>query len=459
MADADGHSDTGGNNPAVGNLQIEQAMEEIHIAEDNVSVSNAQVEFISNNSPTVSNIATLDPSLTTSSQLDNYLTAQVELITVNNPFDALPQRDHKPRRTIRAAANKSDSAQSLALTPRETESELELKRKRDSDNSIDKLTVPPNPATRLKHVSFQFQANNNGPENDDDVPDQLKVVVGQDDPARTYEVITEASKTWKLAMEELRHTARQHSRIQHVNKAIADKNPDLAFFGLAPMETYMKPLMAKLLPKIKEQALDLMTDFRELLMDNFKNSERQGNRYLTNVKSTYEELSNPDYIKAERRLLGIIGHYRVKERNLLAKNREEQDKLRPTSEGEWVDVLQQRRIPTAAQTNRVRQSRKRQRESRSRSESGSRRPQRPVTGNWSGNRGGRGGGRQGGRGQGGRGGEPGSRRGGRGQGSSSSTHRNPKYTYGTEERGGRNDRSAGLDEQTIMAWFRRQNNK
>ena len=48
-------------------------------------------------------------------------------------------------------------------------------------------------------------------------------------------------------------------------------------------------------------------------------SQKQGDRHLTHTRQDYEDTGNNDYHIAECRLLGIVGHYRIKEKDTQAK--------------------------------------------------------------------------------------------------------------------------------------------
>ena len=65
------------------------------------------------------------------------------------------------------------------------------------------------PPLRNKHVSFDFQANNNT-DHDDAILAKLNVKVDDWDPAWDYHIIQETSKSWNLAMDKCRSEARDH---------------------------------------------------------------------------------------------------------------------------------------------------------------------------------------------------------------------------------------------------------
>ncbi len=108
-------------------------------------------------------------------------------------------------------------------------------------------------------------------------------------------------------------------------------------------------------------------------------AEKQSGRFMREVRDTYNDLMNPDYPLAERRLLGIISHYRQKEKLLMTKYNEEQKKHVPTARSEMTEQLSKRKAPTkeqAARTTRRNRSRSRSRSrgAASTSESRSRAP-------------------------------------------------------------------------------------
>ena len=312
-------------------------------------------------------------SQTTASQLDNYLTDQIEKLDSNSPFQGLPKRENNARPTARIFSINNVAPTNTQVQP----ITIDSKRKRsESSSSIDKIAPPANPAPRNKLVTFDLhlQGNNNGNSSDgttnngtinntdapnqatdQDIPAQLNVEVGEADPARNYKVIPEAEKMWKLAMEELRLAARSHSRLTHVNHCLANSAPDLYLYGITPVPDYMQPYMKDILPKIHEQAMDLQQEVKMAIEKTLDLTQKQANRYMTNVKDTYEDVSNTDYPLAERRLLGITGHYRSKEKTTLEKILSEQITKRPNTQDEWLNTLTSRR------SNQVARSRKRTR--------------------------------------------------------------------------------------------------
>ena len=109
-----------------------------------------------------------------------------------------------------------------------------------SSSSTEIQSVPNNPALRNKHVSFHFQANNNT--DDDPVPDKLNVKVDDWDPARDYQIIPEASKSWNLAMDEYRSAARDHSRLRQLKDAQANRrDPICGCMDLAQLRSTWDP--------------------------------------------------------------------------------------------------------------------------------------------------------------------------------------------------------------------------
>ena len=47
--------------------------------------------------------------------------------------------------------------------------------------------------------------------------------------------------------------------------------------------------------------------------------QKQGERHLNHTRQDYEDTGNNDYHIAECKLLGIVGHYRIKEKDTQAK--------------------------------------------------------------------------------------------------------------------------------------------
>ena len=112
-----------------------------------------------------------------------------------------------------------------------------------------------------------------------------------------------------------------------------------------------------------------MIKIKELLTNRLSISQKQGERYLDNVRSTYEDLSDEDFALAERRLLGIVTYYRNKEKSLQQKVASEQEAKRPTSDDQWQSALSKRKTPTTAQESRSRKRNRSRTASRSRSRS------------------------------------------------------------------------------------------
>ena len=239
---------------------------------------------------------------------------------------------------------------------------------------------------------------------------------------------------WMLAMDELRQAARDHSRLTRINRAVTANTPDLWMFGLAPAPEYLQPFASELLELFQHQAQSILTQVQELLKARLDVAQRQAQRYLGHVRDTYQDLHNQDYNLAERRLLGIVTHYRIRERDNQSRISIDEETRRPKTTDQWKDALARRRTPTEAQTSR---SRKRNRSrSNSRSKSRGRSPAAgPSTSNTS-NRGGlstRGSDR---------GGPRGGPRGGRSRNNS--------------RRNQRDHQDDSIDAQVIIDWFRQQ---
>ena len=218
-------------------LSTYYVMADDHDGVDELNVSIHQLEIADNNS--VSQVATTSspnaslntamhkcksPDLNTASasQIDNFVSQQLHNIPLINPFKGLTNisSGHKPTATTVLR----DITEFIPRTPEEGK----RKRVASSVSSIEQIDGPPNPAERDfdKRVSFSLQANNNTggaaaiqppvPIPDEPVPPALSVTVAEGDPARSYQVIAEAEKMWKLALDELRFAARAHSRLQRV---------------------------------------------------------------------------------------------------------------------------------------------------------------------------------------------------------------------------------------------------
>ena len=167
-----------------------------------------------------------------------------------NPFKGLAQR------ITNTSSSKFKTKRDTSVSTN-TQDTTDLKRKRSdrSSNSSIAQDTPINPAMRdNKHVSFILQENNNniaeGTQTGADipVPEKLNIEVGEKDPAREYKVISEAEKMWRLALDEYRTAARDHSRLTRVAQAINDNKPDLWVYGIAPAPDYMQNLMKELIP-------------------------------------------------------------------------------------------------------------------------------------------------------------------------------------------------------------------
>ena len=203
--------------------------------------------------------------------------------------------------------------------------------------------MPINPALRNKHVSFLLQGNNT--DKDDTVPDKLNVKIDHWDPARDYHVIPEASKSWNLAMEEYRSAARDHSCLCRLTDAQINKRPDLWMYGLSPAPDHMKPLSSEIISNIIHEASKKILDVTvSTLRTRMDRAQKQGERHVGPTKQDYDDAGNPDYQIAEHRLLGIVGHYRIKEKDTQAKITSDEHSRRPTDPTTWSRDLAHRRV-------------------------------------------------------------------------------------------------------------------
>ena len=244
-----------------------------------------------------------------------------------------------------------------------------------SGSSIEIQSIPNNRAIRSKHVSFHLQANNNT--DDDPVPERLNIRVDDWDPARDYHVIPEATKSWNLAMEEYRSAARDQSRLHRLKDAQINHRPDLWMYGPAPTPEHLRPVSADNINIIHESAQKILDATVDNVCNRMERSQRQGERHLTHIRHDYEDTGNNDYYIAERRLLGIVGHYRIKEKDTQAKSTADENSKCPTDAQMWSRDLAHRQVQTEDQELR---SRKRNRSrSNSRTKSASRNYQAPST--------------------------------------------------------------------------------
>ena len=144
-------------------------------------------------------------------------------------------------------------------------------------------------------------------------------------------------------------------------------------YDLSPAPDHMKPLSAEISNIIHESSqkiLDISTICTRMDL-----AQKQGERHLGYTKQDYEDATNPDYLISERRLQGIMGHYRIKEEDTQAKINSDEHTRRPTGVSTWSRDLAHRRVQTEEQEVR---SRKRNR-SRSSSHSISRSRAYPGT--------------------------------------------------------------------------------
>ena len=82
---------------------------------------------------------------------------------------------------------------------------------------------------------------------------------------------------------------------------------------------HLSPLSAEITNISHESAqklLDATTESMHIRMDR---SQKQGERHLTPTKQDYNYTENADFEIAEHSLLGIMGHYRMKEKDIQAK--------------------------------------------------------------------------------------------------------------------------------------------
>ena len=281
----------------------------------------------------------------------------------SNPFKCLSDRVTPVKKITR-----TQSASTSRISTIDLDSYLDYKRKRaegslssnnssaeqikpenpgnrnklSSNNSIVEPTKPENPGNQNKRVSFVFSFQNN---NNDDaetiiVPDILNTKIEDEDPARDYKVIPEASAVWMLALDELRTAARHHSRMARITKAVQDGKPDLWSLGIMPAPEWMATLIPELSSIISKQAEQLMEATKNILERRLQMAQKQANRYMTMVKETYVELSNDDFPLAEKRLLGIVSHYRFKEKEIQKKFQENQEEKRPKLKSDLDKSLQ-----------------------------------------------------------------------------------------------------------------------
>ena len=179
-----------------------------------------------------------DPIEGTSYRVTNTLTKQKSLLgeieEIEKQFLLIPDTQPNTQNPFKGIDSRVSPMNKMLTIPTQSVAISDIsKHKRaspdSSGSSIEIQSIPNNPATRNKHVSFHLvssvllacntsvlllacnlhaviHANNNT--DDDPVPERFKVYDW--DPARDY-VIPEATKSWNLATEEYRSAALDHS--------------------------------------------------------------------------------------------------------------------------------------------------------------------------------------------------------------------------------------------------------
>ena len=361
---------------------ISHGLAKLHLHAEAKNVSNTPGNNNSSPPPSAINNAMIQtPSKNGqhASQFDRELEEEINNLpssqtSPNNPFKGLINRVSPAKKVGEKNLEKStiDLHTSLVI------SNSENKRKRDelspesSNSSISVQIAPNNPATRNdKHVSFQLQENNNANETTEpEIPLKLNTSVDDFDPARDYIVIPEAERNWQLSLEELRSAARDHSRLQRLLASKKSSKPDLWMLGLAPVPEHLVPLPATISTLITECADQILDATIQHIKARLSKSQKQADRHLAHTKQDYADAGDPQYDVAEKRLLGITKHYRLREKEIQARIALDEDAQRPTDAASTINMLAKRRIPT--QNQEIRARKRNRSRSRSRSKGGNR---------------------------------------------------------------------------------------
>ena len=132
-------------------------------------------------------------------------------------------------------------------------------------------------------------------------------------------------------MDKYRCAARDHICLHMLKDDQINRRPDLWMYGRSPAQDHMRPLSAEITNIIHDYAQKILDATVDTIRTRMDRAPKQGDRHLTYTKQDYEDADNSDYQIAEHRVLGIIGHHRIKEKDTQAKMTSDEYSRRPTN--------------------------------------------------------------------------------------------------------------------------------
>ena len=90
-------------------------------------------------------------------------------------------------------------------------------------------------------------------------------------------------------------------------------------YGLSLAPEHMRPLSAEISNIIYESAQKILDATGDTICTKMDRAQKQGERHFAHTNQDYKDYDNPDYLISECRLLGIVGHYHIREKGYTGK--------------------------------------------------------------------------------------------------------------------------------------------
>ena len=218
------------------------------------------------------------------------------------------------------------------------------KRKRE-DSSAESLTYSISDSTECivtkpvtKHVTF---LQNSNPKNGGATSKQSTSTSDNHDQ---YEVLKSAAPIWHLALQHKTYEQRANMRATALKDKIDNNSPPLWCFGIEKMPEYLNPISEELFDMMQRHAMEIAEHCYLKLLEKQINEQGIGNSHMNLTKHLYEEENNPDFPKAEARLVGIIAAYRAQEKQKIGNIYSRDEAKRPADKAGWLQALANRSL-------------------------------------------------------------------------------------------------------------------
>jgi hypothetical protein len=298
----------------------------------------------------------INDSISAFKSFSDDLSQQINNLEQTNPFDSLG-RDLSKHLTSSASA---DDIYAAGSSKNDSPVQRGLKRSRNTSGSPsigsnDNIILPTDQDTnaienrKIKKVTFQLQGGQSHPQNpnpenrsDWELSDSETNLIDKDNPIREYSVSDDAYESWKVALNARRNEAKLQIRIFHLQAQIKEDTLPAWSYGLSPCPEYINPFPMEAIKGAHQRAHDIAQLCLTGLQLRMQSEKRKAEKFVRATEELYTEVGDPNYKKAEKRMVAMVVQARKREHDL---HRKPSNINLPESreDPEWAKLLPRRR--------------------------------------------------------------------------------------------------------------------